>query len=114
MDDDLDSHTAIDSLHAMSGAINEYLTSEPNKGVTYKVYHTYRSLLDPLGLFERRGGGTDKLTEDLIKTLIDLRNQYRKEKNFKAADEVRNRLTALDVTLADSAGMTTWKIEKRP
>jgi len=113
MDDDLDSHTAIDSLHAMSGAINEYLTSAPNKGVAYKAYHTYRSLLDALGLFEKRGGGADKLTEDLIKTLIEMRNQYRKEKNFKAADEVRNRLTALGVILADNAGATTWKIEKK-
>jgi cysteinyl-tRNA synthetase len=132
MDDDLDSHTAIDSLHSLSKAINYYLSPAatiaeeltdfppekreleyaPNKGVIYKAYHTYRSLLDSLGLFEKRGGGTDKLTEDLIKTLIDLRNQYRKEKNFKAADEVRNRLTALGVILADTAGATTWKIEK--
>ena len=112
MDDDLDSHTALDSLHAMSGAINEYLTATPNKGVTLKAYRTYRALLDALGLFEKRGGGTDKLTEDLIKTLIDLRNQYREEKNYKNADEIRNRLTTLGVNLADNAEGTTWKIEK--
>jgi cysteinyl-tRNA synthetase len=112
MDDDLDSHTAIDSLHAMSGAINEYLTTVPNKGVALKAYRTYRSLLDALGLFEKRGGEADKLTEDLIKTLIDMRNQYRKEKNYKNADEVRNRLTAIGVTLADNAEGTMWKIEK--
>ncbi len=113
MDDDLDSHTAIDSLHAMSGAINEYLTASPNKGVALKAHSTYRALLDALGLFEKRGGGADKLTEDLIKTLIEMRNQYRKEKNYKAADEVRNRLTAVGVTLADNAEGTTWKIEKK-
>ncbi len=113
MDDDLDSHTAIDSLHAMSGAINEYLTASPNKGVALKAHSTYRALLDALGLFEKRGGGADKLTEDLIKTLIEMRNQYRKEKNYKAADEVRNRLTAVGVTLTDNAEGTTWKIEKK-
>jgi cysteinyl-tRNA synthetase len=103
----------MDSLHAMSGAINEYLAAAPNKGVVLKAYRTYRALLDAFGLFEKRGGGADKLTEDLIKTLIEMRNQYRKEKNFKAADEVRNRLTALGVTLADNAGATTWKIEEK-
>ncbi len=113
MDDDLDSHTAIDALHAMSGVINEYLTATPNKGVTLRVHMTYSSLLDALGIFEKRGGGTGKLTEDLIKTLIDLRNQYRKEKNFKSADEIRNRLTSLGVTLADNAEGTTWKIETK-
>ncbi len=113
MDDDLDSHSAIDSLHAMSGAINEYLAAPANKGVTLRAYMTYRGLLDALGLFEKRGGGADKLTEDLIKALIELRNAFRKEKNYKAADEVRNRLTAIGVTLADNAGATTWKIEKK-
>jgi cysteinyl-tRNA synthetase len=72
----------------------------------------YRKLLDALGLFEKRGGGTDKLTEDLIKTLIDLRNHYRKDKNFKGADEIRNRLTSLGVSLTDNAEGTTWKILK--
>ena len=112
MDDDLDSHTALDSLHAMSGAINDYLTSTPNKGVALRAYNTYRRLLDALGLFEKRGGGADKLTEDLIKTLIDLRNHFRKEKNYKSADEIRNRLTSLGVILADNAEGTNWKIEK--
>ncbi|MDP2900049.1 MAG: cysteine--tRNA ligase, partial [Candidatus Bathyarchaeota archaeon] len=113
MDDDLDSHTALDSLHAMSGAINEYLTTTPNKGVTLRAHRTYRGLLDALGLFEERGGGADKLTEDLIKTLIDLRNQYRKEKNYRSADDIRNRLSALGVTLADNAEGTAWKIEEK-
>ena len=112
MDDDLDSHTALDSLHAMSGAINDYLTATPNKGVTLRAYNTYRRLLDALGLFEKRGGGADKLTEDLIKTLIDLRNHFRKEKNYKSADEIRNRLASLGVILSDNAEGTNWKIEK--
>ncbi len=113
MDDDLDSHTAIDSLHAMSGAINEYLTATPNKGVALRALRIYRSLLNALGLFEKRGGGTDKLTEDLIKLLIDLRNQYRKEKNYRYSDEIRNKLTAVGVTLSDNAEGTSWKIEKK-
>jgi cysteinyl-tRNA synthetase len=96
----------------MSGVINDYLTAAPNKGVALRVYNTYRSLLDALGLFEKRGGGTDKLTENLIKTLIDLRNHFRKEKNYKSADEIRNRLTSLGVILADNAEGTNWKIEK--
>jgi cysteinyl-tRNA synthetase len=69
-------------------------------------------MLDALGLFEKRGGA-DKLTEDLINTLIDLRNHYRKEKNYKSADEIRNRLTALNITLTDNPDGTSWKIDKK-
>ena len=113
MDDDLDSHTAIDSLHAMSGAVNDYLSGPANKGTVLRAYIAYRGLLNALGLFEGRGGGADQLTEQLIRTLIDLRNKYRSERNYKAGDEIRNRLTDLGVTLADAGGETTWKIEKK-
>jgi cysteinyl-tRNA synthetase len=113
MDDDLDSHTALDALHAMSGIINEYLTASANKGVAFKVYRTYRSLLDALGLFEARGGGTDIITEDLIRLLSDMRNTFRKEKNYQKADEIRNALVKLGVSLSDTAEGTTWKIERK-
>ena len=113
MDDDLDSHTALDALHAMSGVINEYLTTSANKGVAFKVYRIYRSLLDALGLFEARGGGTDIITEDLIRLLSDMRNTFRKEKNYQKADEIRNALVKLGVSLSDTAEGTTWKIERK-
>jgi cysteinyl-tRNA synthetase len=37
----------------------------------------------------------------------------RKEKNFKLADEIRNRLTALGVVLEDRADGTSWRIEPK-
>jgi cysteinyl-tRNA synthetase len=120
MDDDLDSHAALDSLHALSGAINGYIAAqcdaEPalgaNKGVLLKAYIAYRNLLDALGLFEKRKGEGDELTEGLIKSLIDLRNQLRAEKNYVLSDKVRDRLSALGVILSDTGGKTTWKIKK--
>jgi cysteinyl-tRNA synthetase len=113
MDDDFDSHAAIETLHAVSGALNEYLKAAANKGTLLKASATYRRLLDVLGLYEKRGGAADELTEQLIRAMIDLRAQLRKEKNYAAADSVRNRLTALGVVLADNAEGTTWRIEKK-
>jgi cysteinyl-tRNA synthetase len=70
-----------------------------------------------LGLFERpaaRGqDAADTLTAPLMSLLIDLRARLRKEKNFSLADEIRNRLTALGVTLEDRPDSTRWRIEQR-
>jgi len=120
MDNDLDSHAALDSLHALSGAINGYIAArcdvEPamgaNRGVLLKAYMSYRNLLDVLGLFERRKGGEDELAAGLIKAMIDLRNRLRAEKKYALSDEVRDTLSGLGVVLSDTGGRTTWKLKK--
>ena len=113
MNDDFDSHTALDAIHALSGIINDYLIDEVNKGVLLKAKNTYNKMLNSLGLFEKREQGPDKHADNLIGLLVDIRNQYRKEKNYQQADEIRNRLICLGITLADTAEGTTWKIDTK-
>ena len=76
-----------------------------------------KGLTQILGLFRAapapaKSGG-DGLTPALLQLLVDVRNQARKDKNFKTADEVRNRLAALGVVLEDRPDGTAWKIEPR-
>jgi cysteinyl-tRNA synthetase len=113
MDDDLDTHTAIDALHALSGVINEYLAGDANKGVLLKAAAVYKELLGALGLFEKREAGTDDLTEDLIETIAAVRDQLRKEKNFQLSDKIRDDLAKAGVTLSDTSEGTSWKIDRR-
>ncbi len=113
MDDDLDTHGAIDALHALSGAINEYLAGETNKGVLLKAASVYRKLLSALGLFEKRGAKADDLTEDLIETITAVREQLRKEKNYKLSDKIRDDLADAGVIISDTAEGTSWKIDRR-
>jgi cysteinyl-tRNA synthetase len=74
-----------------------------------------RELSRILGLFRRplvrRAPSSDGLTAPLLELLIELRGRLRKEKNFALADEVRNRLTALGVTLEDRPDGTRWRID---
>jgi cysteinyl-tRNA synthetase len=60
---------------------------------------------------EARVEAEDSLTPNLLGLLIDLRTRLRKEKNFALADEIRNRLTELGVTLEDRPDGTRWRIE---
>jgi cysteinyl-tRNA synthetase len=113
MDDDLDTHGALDALHAMSGTINEYVSERPNKGVLLKAYEVYRELLSALGLFEKRGGETGELTKDLIEIVAELRKQLRSENNYRLSDKIREDLAKVGVILEDTSEGTSWKIERR-
>jgi cysteinyl-tRNA synthetase len=52
-----------------------------------------------------------KLTEDEIHKFILERNQARKEKNFKRADEVRSTLLTKGIVLEDTPSGTNWKLK---
>ena len=45
-----------------------------------------------------------------VESLIELRRQARAEKNFSRADEFRDELTKLGVTIEDTANATTWSL----
>ena len=74
-----------------------------------------KELSQILGLFRRPAAAGqpagDALTAPLLDLLIDLRDRLRKEKNFGLADEIRNRLAELGVTLEDRPDGTRWRIE---
>ena len=76
-----------------------------------------KELSQILGLFARPPAldqtSGDALTAPLVGLLIDLRARLRKETNFAMADEVRNRLSELGITLEDRADGTRWRIEPR-
>ena len=44
-----------------------------------------------------------------IEALIEKRNQARAEKDFAAADAIRDELTAMGVVLEDAGGVTRWR-----
>jgi cysteinyl-tRNA synthetase len=111
MDDDLDTHGALDALHALSRAINEYVAGEPNKGVLIKASATYRRLLSALGLFEERRGEAGELSDDVIAILADVRERLRADQNFQLSDKIREDLTKVGVVLSDTSEGPTWKIE---
>ena len=76
-----------------------------------------KELSQILGLFGKPASpgqrSDDTLTAPLMGLLIELRARLRKDKNFALADEIRNRLTELGVTLEDRADGTRWRVEPR-
>ncbi len=126
MDDDFNTGGAIGELFEVVHVVNRFgneLKPDPALPVSSQ-FADYRAgmvvlkeLSQILGLFRRPATAgqsvTDALTAPLLSLLIDLRARLRKEKNFGLADEIRNRLAELGVTLEDRPDSTRWRIEPR-
>ena len=51
----------------------------------------------------------NKISEKEINNLILERQNAKKERNFKKADEIREKLLNLEIILEDQPGKTTWR-----
>jgi cysteinyl-tRNA synthetase len=124
MDDDFNTGGALGVLFELVRFLNrladEQLERFPKAGTFDSAIAAFsggtvvlKELSQIMGLFREPQAGADALTRSLVELLIDLRARLRKEKNFALADEVRNRLTGLGVTLEDRPDGTRWRIEPR-
>jgi cysteinyl-tRNA synthetase len=59
------------------------------------------------------GQGETELVDDEIQSLIEERNEARKNKNFQRADEIRDKLLKKGIVLEDLPGGTRWKRAKK-
>jgi cysteinyl-tRNA synthetase len=69
---------------------------------------------DLIGLFQQDAqswlaGDTEGLDDALIDQLIEERNMSRKERDFARADEIRDQLQEMGITLEDVTGATRWR-----
>jgi cysteinyl-tRNA synthetase len=124
MDDDFNTGGAIGVLYEMLTSLNRYADAKQLEGagaaakpavdIFRKSTVILRELGQLLGLFHEEvaasKGGDDKLVGGLIQLLIDLRAEGRKAKNFALADQIRQRLAQVGVTLEDRPGGTGWRI----
>jgi cysteinyl-tRNA synthetase len=123
LDDDFNTASAISVLHDLTGATNSFLEqkqAESNRDANVLMAgsaaaQTLRKLGNLLGLFRvstaPAASHASELVDDLMKLLISIRNDARKNKNFALGDAVRNGLKAIGVVLEDRAEGTIWRKE---
>ncbi|QDU97167.1 cysteine--tRNA ligase [Lignipirellula cremea] len=125
MDDDFNSAAAVSELFEMLREINKFVDAEQLEEAAKRddaklaalrqAALVLRELTTIFGLFQempkKTGGGDDALVGKLIELLIQVRNDSRANKNFAAADMVRDGLKAAGVTLEDRKDGTGWRIE---
>jgi len=116
MDDDFNTPKAISLLHEIARKINrnEDKTDEESK----RLASTLKKLGSILGLLEsepqdflkgKSNENKENVDTDYINELIRQRNIARDKKDFEKADEIREQLAELDVTLEDTEDSTDWR-----
>jgi len=116
MDDDFNTVLAVSALFSLTREINRYVKDHGEIGaeVKKKIMGIAKRLLeDVLGIkMERRKPETDKLVENLMKLIIEIRRQMRERGDWETADEIRAKLRALELVLEDTPEGVEWKIER--
>ncbi len=113
MDDDFNSALALGALFELSRAINGARDRGVSGPAFEKAQATLRDLLTLLGFkLEQKEESIDNTSAaPFIELLIDLRAKLRNNRQWALADEVRDRLTELNVKLEDTRDGTKWTLE---
>lgn len=116
MDDDFSTPIALASLSKFLSLMNTILTGTQTitAGTLLKTHEVLDAIGEVLGLYRDRMGKPAEITDEatldgLVKLLINLRTQARKNKDFNTADQIRAQLKALGIILEDEKSGTVWK-----
>ncbi|MEX1196919.1 MAG: cysteine--tRNA ligase [Pseudohongiellaceae bacterium] len=116
MDDDFNTPEALGVLFDLVREINRQRESDPARaaqlGRLLRRLGEVAGLLqdDPEVFLKQGGAGAPDAVE--IDALIERRRQARAERDFALADEIRDRLTAMNVVVEDGADGSSWRIER--
>jgi cysteinyl-tRNA synthetase len=119
MDDDFNTPVAIAELQGLRSEANKLLEAGLSTKAREQTRQTFRLLGSVMGLFQLEEWrfnvdlsdvGIKGLTEEQIKSKIEERNEARRRKDFRKADEIRQFLKSHDITIEDRPdGTTRWK-----
>jgi cysteinyl-tRNA synthetase len=104
LSDDLNTPEA---LAAVFDAVGEW-----NRAGDTQLAGAVRAALEMLGFTFQAQDIGDALTPRLLEVLINVRNDARERRDWKASDSIRDQLKNLGVVLEDTPEGTKWKIER--
>lgn len=110
MNDDFNTPQALAVLFDLASEIN--ILKQEDKTKALHLANQLKALGDILGVLNKEPeqffqGEVEQ--SELIEELIAQRNQARSDKDWAKADQIRQQLTDLGITIEDSASGTTWR-----
>ncbi|MGB9779911.1 MAG: cysteine--tRNA ligase [Caldanaerobacter sp.] len=107
MDDDFNTADAISVLFEMAKTANANLSGNSSKKLVEYILEMFLKLSDVLGL-SYKSAKLEIEDEEILK-LIEERQKARKEKNWKLADEIRDKLKEKGIILEDTPEGVRWR-----
>lgn len=105
MEDDINTADAIAALFEMARDINVIL-DKGNMTCAPACLKVFCELADVLGILN---GKKEDTIDTEIEELIEARQQARRDKDFKKADEIRDKLKSMGISLLDTREGVKWK-----
>ncbi len=107
MDDDLNTADAIAAIFDIVYLANTGLSGDGKNSVQIaeKFYNMIKELGNVLGLFNK---DSENSLDSEVEELIKKREEARKAKDFKTADEIRDKLKAMNIILKDTPMGVKW------
>ena len=106
MEDDFNTADAVSAIFEMVKEANSKVNENTSAAVVEEVFHTIVSLCEVLGI---RTEKKEEILDDEIEKLIQERQDARKNKDFKRADEIRDLLLQKGIVLEDTREGVRWK-----
>jgi cysteinyl-tRNA synthetase len=115
MNDDLNTAIALSMIFELvklsNGLLDDNKVSASTLEAIDKMFTTLGG--DVLGIvkdeYPQANASDDELLDHLIGTLIEQRNNARKNKDFAAADAIRDKLDSFGIVFEDKPGQTVWR-----
>lgn len=113
LSDDLNSPVAIAQLFEGVKFIN--LIKEGKEKLDLLHLETFRDfykyfISEILGLEKEDKAGSSQLTDELIRSLLEIRQDAKNNKDYQTADKIRKQLNDLGIEIKDEKEGTIWKI----
>ncbi len=116
MDDDFNTPQAVAVIFDFAKEVNRVIAENENigrefySGVKDFLIKTASDVLGIVDFTSLKSESNGKLEGELIELLIKIRQDAKKDKNFRLADSIRDELKELGIQLQDSKDKTTYKI----
>lgn len=116
MNDDFNTAQTLAAIFDLVGKVNAFHNKQLDlNSISSGTFHNMKESMelfvyDIFGL-KHESNDDNRLTEELIQLLIDVRLEARKNRDFSTSDKIRDNLQAIGVRLKDDKSGTTFEID---